>query len=223
MAKRKLDTNIREDIIRASKQLFYEKGYKDTYYQDICNKVGISPGTFYYYFRSKDNIAGIIIDELSNKIESFLEEYHGDKLSLEAIYILQCVIYYDLLYKNTNFKRYYIELCETNILNKSTIDTTYNFTKKYYEKYRPTDDSRYIKALSYVFSYTQSAIFYPFFNNELELSYNEVVELAISIIFSMLFKQDQNQVINLIRSMRMEAEKISCEITNDFEIQCRFK
>ena len=58
-------SDIREKIIDASWALFNEKGFGETTINDIINKADISKGTFYYYFRSKDNL----LDTLSEILD----------------------------------------------------------------------------------------------------------------------------------------------------------
>ena len=43
----------RTEILDAAQELFFRKGYDETSVNDILEKVGVSKGTFYYYFQSK--------------------------------------------------------------------------------------------------------------------------------------------------------------------------
>lgn len=58
-------SDIRGKIVDASWELFHEKGFGETTINDIIDKTGISKGTFYYYFRSKDNL----LDTLSERFD----------------------------------------------------------------------------------------------------------------------------------------------------------
>ena len=57
---------IRKKIIDTSWELFHEKGFAETTINDIIAKAQISKGTFYYYFRSKDDL----LDTLSEILDS---------------------------------------------------------------------------------------------------------------------------------------------------------
>jgi AcrR family transcriptional regulator len=46
----------RDAVIRAAVELFAQRGYKETTATDIAERAGISRRTFFYYFRSKDDI-----------------------------------------------------------------------------------------------------------------------------------------------------------------------
>lgn len=60
----------RNEILDVSERLFFTKGYSQTTVQDILNEVGLAKGTFYYYFKSKDEVLDAIINrELDRRIE----------------------------------------------------------------------------------------------------------------------------------------------------------
>ena len=52
----------RNEILDAAETLFTEKGYSKTTIIDILNQVGIAKGTFYYYFKSKEEVMDAIIE-----------------------------------------------------------------------------------------------------------------------------------------------------------------
>jgi len=54
----------RTELYRCAKELFGEKGLKDTSIADITKMAGVSVGTFYNYFPSKDKLfMEIYVDE----------------------------------------------------------------------------------------------------------------------------------------------------------------
>jgi len=53
---------IRQRIVTAADELFYQQGYENTSFSDIADAVGISRGNFYYHFKSKDEILSAVID-----------------------------------------------------------------------------------------------------------------------------------------------------------------
>lgn len=61
--------NIREKIVDAAWKLFREQGYGDTTINDILKEAGISKGTFYYYFRSKDDLLSTLSEILDREYE----------------------------------------------------------------------------------------------------------------------------------------------------------
>jgi AcrR family transcriptional regulator len=51
----------REEFLDISEKLFSVKGYNKTSVQDIIKEIGVAKGTFYYYFKSKEEIMDAII------------------------------------------------------------------------------------------------------------------------------------------------------------------
>lgn len=62
---------MKEKIIDASITLFEQKGFSDTSIQDIVDALGVTKGTFYYYFKSKEEL---LMDIHLRYIEELLEK-----------------------------------------------------------------------------------------------------------------------------------------------------
>lgn len=52
----------KNEFIDIAEQLFIEKGYENTAVSDIVKKAQVAKGTFYYYFKTKEDILDHIID-----------------------------------------------------------------------------------------------------------------------------------------------------------------
>ncbi len=61
------------EILDAAWQLFNTKGFEATSVNDILQKVGIAKGTFYYYFKSKDEVLDNVIERGINEQAAVLE------------------------------------------------------------------------------------------------------------------------------------------------------
>ena len=68
MEKQTEKKSIKNRIVSAAWQLFYEKGYNGTTVDDIIELSGTSKGSFYYYFNTKD--------ELLNTLSLILDDYY---------------------------------------------------------------------------------------------------------------------------------------------------
>lgn len=63
----------RHEIIDTAISLFIEKGYEQTSMLDITKSINVSPGLFYRYFKSKEEIYQAVIDTyVSQGIDIFL-------------------------------------------------------------------------------------------------------------------------------------------------------
>lgn len=70
-----------ENILEVAEAIMCLKGFKDTSLKDIAHAAGISKGTLYYYYSSKENliydIAGRHLDEVSSRLLKWIEAIRG--------------------------------------------------------------------------------------------------------------------------------------------------
>ena len=72
-------TNTREEIIRKGAELIHAQGFNATGIQQILHAVGIPKGSFYFYFKSKEDFGLAIIDYFNTAINGIFKLYLGDK------------------------------------------------------------------------------------------------------------------------------------------------
>jgi len=59
----KHDRNTEQDIILAAQKVFQEKGYKEATMRDIAAEANINMAMVHYYFRCKENLFFLVLDE----------------------------------------------------------------------------------------------------------------------------------------------------------------
>ncbi|PXF57436.1 MAG: hypothetical protein C4B59_15210 [Candidatus Methanogaster sp.] len=59
----------RGELIDAAEELFLANGYEETTVADIVRKIGVAQGTFYHYFKSKDEVLDAITDRWIEEIK----------------------------------------------------------------------------------------------------------------------------------------------------------
>lgn len=64
----------KELIMESAIKLIFEKGYSDTKVEDITKEAGIAKGTFYIYFKTKDDLIVSIIENSIKKYETILKK-----------------------------------------------------------------------------------------------------------------------------------------------------
>ncbi|MER2107555.1 MAG: TetR/AcrR family transcriptional regulator [Solibacillus sp.] len=84
---------MRGRIIKESIDLFDKKGFSKTSIQDIVDTIGVTKGTFYYYFKSKQELLMDIhlnyIKELLSEQEVILnDEYLSNKVKMHKLIYL---------------------------------------------------------------------------------------------------------------------------------------
>ena len=58
----------KDEFLDTAQQLFFTKGYEQTSVETIIRKIGLSKGTFYYYFKSKEDLLDKLAYRMGKKI-----------------------------------------------------------------------------------------------------------------------------------------------------------
>ena len=56
-----VEKRMKGKITQVSIQLFEQKDFSETSIQDICDGPGVTKGTFYYYFTSKEELQDEVV------------------------------------------------------------------------------------------------------------------------------------------------------------------
>lgn len=97
---------MRSRIIREAAKLFQEKGILATSIQDIVNKSGISKGSFYNHFKSKEELAFYLIKQKREQLWDIIQEIENDsQLSDRERFAAQAKAYLKHLYENRELLR----------------------------------------------------------------------------------------------------------------------
>ena len=71
---RKNSRNTKGRIIAAAWKLFYEQGFEETTIEDIVYESETSKGSFYHYFKGKDELMGTLANVFDEKYEQLMVE-----------------------------------------------------------------------------------------------------------------------------------------------------
>jgi AcrR family transcriptional regulator len=80
----------RDKIIEVASALFLSKGYNATTVNDILTEAGIAKGTFYHYFKSKDEIFDAIITKILDENAAIVEQIasHSGMTAIEKLKLI---------------------------------------------------------------------------------------------------------------------------------------
>ena len=82
----------RLEIMTVSVKLFAEKGFRRTSVEDILAATGIAKGTFYYYFKSKEELLDAAIEQYSNQIFAALNPVTANKTVSAKEKLIQVIL-----------------------------------------------------------------------------------------------------------------------------------
>lgn len=71
----------KSQIINAAEDIFTQKGFNEARMDDIADKTGLSKGTLYLYFKSKDDLIIAILDRMFQREFKQLENLNQDGMS----------------------------------------------------------------------------------------------------------------------------------------------
>lgn len=95
-----LKDEIRNKILVAAENIFYQKSFKEATTRSIANEAGISVSNLYLYYENKEAIFHGVVDEFYNYLINDLQKFfdHTDKNIKMEIYIsnfIQKIIIYN--------------------------------------------------------------------------------------------------------------------------------
>src|ERR1700753_2128332 len=67
----------REAILNAAREVFGELGYELATVRDIIRRTGLAAGTFYNYYRSKEEVFAALADEGARRFSPILKGLRG--------------------------------------------------------------------------------------------------------------------------------------------------
>lgn len=78
----------RERILKKSWELFKKNGYEETKIERITKEVGISKGSFYTYFKTKEDVLFSILEKIEIEIENSINDIDTSEEPSKVLYNL---------------------------------------------------------------------------------------------------------------------------------------
>ena len=91
----------RNNVIHQSARLFYYKGYKNTSVTDILKECKIPKGSFYYYFKSKNDLLMTVIDHHTDNLINFFN------ITVDDLSILKLKIFFKEFFNNIELNKFH--------------------------------------------------------------------------------------------------------------------
>lgn len=107
-------------ILAACRKLFYEKGYQQTTFKDICAEAQVNQSAIHYHFKAKEALLAIIYEETVVKNNREVERFAlRDTLPLTKYFLSNKLYIYKLLHDRRFFQ---LNLDATLFLDTSHYD-----------------------------------------------------------------------------------------------------
>lgn len=87
----------RQAILDAAREVFGELGYDTATVRDIIRRTGLAAGTFYNYYRSKEEVFAALADDGARRFGPILKSLRGQGHSFETFVERAIAAYFDFL------------------------------------------------------------------------------------------------------------------------------
>ena len=118
------DTEKKILILEKAKDMIITEGYSNLSISKLTSELGISKGSFYTYFPSKDNMLSEILDEYSNNTKIFTRNLISNSNNID-----ECLDYYVNSMINLNDSELKLELVMTSLKRNYEVFNEENFIK----------------------------------------------------------------------------------------------
>lgn len=130
-------TDTRERILTTARNLFSSHGFDGTSLNDIIGAVGITKGAFYHYFKSKEALCEIILEQAIDEYHQLAEAVQNDIAEPESLERwLTLIIQQNASGQWLNCRlltRLTIECSELNPIMQNRLRTFWRWYQSFYE------------------------------------------------------------------------------------------
>jgi len=157
MANYENGANTREAIVQACVALFYEKGFHETSFSDICARAHVNRGTIYYHFPTKDDIRYEVQWEFMIRNKRIAEKYCPDP---RYNFILAMCMYWHQVHRDARLRRFLLYCCIDYPIYTGKKDMTHFYYAAYEAMWGQFWDIRKIPELAFasIYGYIMSCV-----------------------------------------------------------------
>ena len=86
----KKSRETREKIFQAAKRILQKKGYEELSIKNICEEAGVSNGSFYHHFKTKDDLLSYYIEDqptINPDVLEMPQDVEGAKQGIIGVYM----------------------------------------------------------------------------------------------------------------------------------------
>lgn len=121
----------RSEILDMARSMFFSNGYEGTSINNLIKKLGIAKGTFYHYFKSKEELLDQVINEVNTEIVKNISEIASlDRSADEKIFMAISA----LKVENHNMITDHMHKPENALLHQKTLNSILKDITPYFEK-----------------------------------------------------------------------------------------
>lgn len=182
-------------ILECSKNLFYEKGYTDTSFTEICKQADVNPGSIIYHFNGgKSGIAKYLYNSLLQQHQQNAKSFFPNESEITLMIISLCLHQY-LLFNDAHYRKFSSEFTASCINEFSieeyedTIPIVYEFIAR---KMDPLRAKFYFSAIAGMDSRIE-----PFIDKHIhELTFTQSIHYVCEIYLWFVDTKEREEMID---------------------------
>ncbi|MEH7014297.1 TetR/AcrR family transcriptional regulator [Neobacillus niacini] len=110
----------REQIVSGALEAFSELGYMKTTVNDITSRADVGHGTFYHYFKNKQDLLSKLVDDLADKVDDYVQPKN-----------MQLTVYERMKYEAQRILEYYVNNSSILLALKEALMVDRQFEEKW--------------------------------------------------------------------------------------------
>lgn len=213
MAKKTYQAGIetKEKILKVSKNLFYEKGYEGTLYDDICKIAKVNRALIPYHFKNKGDLALTVYHNFMEQYNMILEQISKScEDQVKLVFGIQ--LYFHLL-QNWNVARFMNHIYTQDEFHKSLILDEEQLYEKVLQGQKKMSKSRFQAFIHLTFGMEMEVV------EMIYMEKNNKVDVVIATMIHMIFEY-MGYSITKINQLLKQGERIlaqyNIEVNEDF-------
>lgn len=186
----------KQKIFQTAKELFYEKGYVGTSFEEIANRLDINKGLIAYHFKNKYMLANQIYYDIEKDLHACIYE----KISTEGpalICIFNLYAFHLLLCENRNYCRFCYEVVNNIGFNKTGLTDQTNFIEQFLDEAPIKPTPQRLHTLTAMSNGLDSEIIRGYYTGYIEEPVKDVLSIDITFILQQLGYSNK-QIKNLL-------------------------
>ena len=106
MARYENGAETREKIIDACQKLFFEKGFTQTTYLDICKEAHVNQGSIYYHFKEKAELFRVVDQRENQKNRAFARRLLPKDAPAYMEWMIDIYVYWHRFFCDPQYRRF---------------------------------------------------------------------------------------------------------------------
>ncbi|QSX09221.1 TetR/AcrR family transcriptional regulator [Alkalibacter rhizosphaerae] len=172
----------KNNILKASKELFYENGYNNTTVHMIKDRAEVSLSAIPYYFKEKDRILQVIYTDFLSSIYKLVQKHMKEPIDSYLLHFLASKIYYYIIHDDANNDRFYREVT----FAQSNIRILYPFMDTVHHNYARDFNIQLTEGELKYYRLTDAGgrreIMMDYYNDPASYDFNELIDYITSIV-----------------------------------------